>query len=112
LLDEHGDALLVAKFELAPGVLDDLDRLSEIGTSLFGEAQVDRYVAELFGRFQLLAEFPGIGGPKFTIRRRKVRRFPFGSHVIIYADIKNGVRILRVMHCRTDWRRELRRTGI
>jgi toxin ParE1/3/4 len=102
----------VADYAVSEAAERELEKIYESGIGLFGVEQAQRYLSELTERFQLLAEFPGIGGPEFSVRRRKVRRFPFGSHVIIYADIKNGVRILRVLHCRTDWRRELRRQGI
>lgn len=90
----------------------DLEHIYQTGLRQFGPAQAERYQHELFGRFQLLADFPGIAGPPFKVKRRNVFRFPFGSHVIVFATTRTGVRIARVFHARMDWRRRLRREGV
>lgn len=99
-------------YVLSPRAIVDLEHIYQSGVRQFGPTQAERYQHELFGRFQLLADFPGTAGPPFMVKRRRVFRFPFGSHVIIFTTIPTGVRIARVFHARMDWRRRLRREGL
>ena len=99
------------EFTVSPTAIVDLEQIYEDGLDRFGALQAERYQHELFGRFQLLADFPGIAGPPFKVKRRDVRRFPFGSHGIIFTTTTSGVRIARVFHASMDWRRQLRQGG-
>jgi plasmid stabilization system protein ParE len=49
-------------YRLSPKATADLEDIYAQDLEQFGPAQADRYQYELHGRFQLLAEFPGIAG--------------------------------------------------
>lgn len=101
----------MAEFVVSIEAISDLESIFENGLSLFGEAQAERYQRELFGRFELLADFPGIAGPALPINPANLYRFPFGSHVIIFTLIPDGVRIVRIFHARMDWLSRLTEFG-
>ena len=96
----------MADYVLSPSAIVDLQQIFADGLLQFGAPQAQRYQHELHGRFQLLADFPGIAGPPVRLRRL-IYRFPFGSHAIIFTTTATGVLILRVFHARMDWLRRL-----
>jgi toxin ParE1/3/4 len=102
----------MGEYVLSPPAISDLEHIYQTGFQQFGPAQSERYLHELFGRFQLLADFPDIGGRPLKVRQVEVFRFPFGSHVIVFTKTHSGVRITRVFHARMDWRVRLRREGL
>lgn len=102
----------MGEYAVSRAAISDLEHIYETGRRHFGPAQSERYQHELFGRFQLLADFPEIGGAPFNVGRNELLRFPFGSHLIVYMKTSTGVRIVRVFHARMDWRRRLRREGV
>ncbi len=61
-------------YRLSPKAIADLEDIYTQGLEQFGPAQADRYLNELYGRFQLLAEFPGIAGPSRRAARPSSRR--------------------------------------
>lgn len=63
----------------------------------FGDAQAERYTRDLYSRFQLLADFPGIGLPAL-IGTTACFCFPTGSHVIYYRRHDTGILIGRILH--------------
>ncbi|MBL8556531.1 MAG: type II toxin-antitoxin system RelE/ParE family toxin [Phenylobacterium sp.] len=69
---------------------------------MFGEAQADRYLADLYDAFDLLAANPRIARDR-TEFRRPVRVHPFKAHVIVYRADGDDVLILRLRHGREDW---------
>ena len=68
---------------------------------MFGEQQAERYTRDLHARFQLLAEFPGIGLPA-KLGDTVCLKFPTGSHVIYYRRTERGVLIGRILHAAQD----------
>ena len=101
----------MGEYDFAPGVDLDLEAIYEFGEQRFGRAQAERYQAELFGCFQLLADFPGIAGQPFKVKHRELFRFPFGSHVVVFTLTSSGIRIVAVFRGSMDWRRQLNRRG-
>ena len=102
----------MGEFELTTAAEADLERLYDFGVARFGVTQARRYQEELFGCFQLLADFPGIAGLPFKVKRRDVYRFPFGSHVVVFTASPAGIVIGRVFHEAMDWRKLLMRRGL
>ncbi len=95
-------------YRLSPKAIADLEDIYTQGLEQFGPAQADRYQHELHGRFQLLAEFPGIAGRPLKGFSPPVHRFPFGAHIILFKREETGVVIVRVFQARMDWLRTFR----
>ena len=102
----------MGEFEVAPAAALDLQAIYEFGLDRFGAAQALRYQEELFGCFQLLADFPGIAGPSFKVKQQELFRFPFGSHVVVFTANSSVVRIVAILGATMDWRRLLARRGV
>ena len=94
-------------YRLSPKAIADLENIYAQGLEQFGSAQADRYQHELHGRFQLLAEFPGIAGKALRGVSPPIHRFPFGAHVILFRPDEAGAVIVRVFQARMDWLRLL-----
>ena len=102
----------MGEFLVSPRAVSDLEKVYEAGVERFGSEQAGRYQEQLFGCFQLLADFPGIAGPAFKVRSRDVFRFPYGSHVVVFTKTDTGIRVARVFHESMDWRALLARRGL
>jgi toxin ParE1/3/4 len=92
-------------YRLSPEAIADLEDIYAQGLDLFGPAQAERYQRELHGRFQLLAEFPGIAGRPLKGFSPPTYRFPFGAHIVLFRQDEAGVVIVRVFQARMDWLR-------
>lgn len=67
----------------------------------WGEQQADNYLDELEKTINLLAEQPKIG----RLRREftpQVRMFFHAYHFIVYQEIQDGIRVIRVLHKSMD----------
>ena len=74
--------------------------LSEIAAytrDTWGDSQAHKYISDLETTCTLLCEFPSMGRA-LNARYPDRRRFGYGSHVIIYAPIRGGVCIQRIVH--------------
>jgi toxin ParE1/3/4 len=68
-------------------------------------AAADRVVDELYERFRLLAESPGIGESQPTLADGTYRRFTHRNYVIYFRPIENGIVVVRVLHGARDHER-------
>lgn len=95
------------KYRLSQAASDDLVTIYRDGTTLFGEAQADRYHQGLGQTFAFLAETPRAARLRNEISP-PVRAFPYKAHLIVYevAEDDKTVTILRVRHGREDWMSE------
>jgi toxin ParE1/3/4 len=69
---------------------------------MFGEAQADRYLTDLYATFAFLGDNPSAA----RVRREfepEVRIHPHKAHVIIYLVDQDGVLVVRIRHGREDW---------
>ena len=76
---------------------DDLKTIYRYSFTVFGEAQAERYTRDLYARFGLLAEFPGIG-TLARIGAIECLKFASGSHVIYYRRSHRGIVVGRILH--------------
>jgi toxin ParE1/3/4 len=80
----------------------DIIEIYVLGAEHFGVAQSERYVDELFGTFELLAD-----NPQMARERRELnppmRLHPYQAHMIAYTIREHGILIVRVLHGRQDW---------
>jgi toxin ParE1/3/4 len=67
------------------------------------EAAADRFIDLLTHHFRLLGDVPYAGRARDEIRPG-YRSFPVGEYLIFYRVMEPGVRILRVLHGRMDFR--------
>ncbi len=56
----------------------------------------DGFIDELVGKFQTLAEQPGIGPARDELGE-SLRSFPVGSYVIFYRPVHDGIDVVRVL---------------
>lgn len=79
----------------------DIIEIYVLGAEHFGVAQSERYVDELFGTFELLAN-----NPQMARERRELnpamRLHPYQAHMIAYTIREHGILIVRVLHGRQD----------
>lgn len=63
----------------------------------WGDAQAKTYLDGLEETCGLLAEYPSMGRT-FSTRFPNRRRLEYGSHVIVYTRVPDGVRLDRLVH--------------
>lgn len=71
-------------------------------------AAADRLIDATEDKFRLLATSPKLGRPRTELARR-LRSLPFGSYVIFYRPINDGIEVVRILHGKRDLRRAFRR---
>jgi len=86
------------KYELAQRARTDLSAIARYTKKKWGEAQAERYLAQLEDDLELLATRPGLGRLAEIKLQPEVRRFESGSHVVFYEIIDSGIRVGRVLH--------------
>ena len=89
-------------YQLAPGATDDLFEAYVQRYDLFGQRQADAYQEGATRLFERLADYPRLGRELVEFSP-PVRVIPYGSHVVIYEAVDQGVTILRVRHSHEDW---------
>ncbi|MBU2483682.1 MAG: type II toxin-antitoxin system RelE/ParE family toxin [Alphaproteobacteria bacterium] len=94
-------------FRLTPKAEDDIIRIAETGTLLFGEAQALTYHIELFEMLELISSNPRMARERHEITP-PVRVHPFKSHLIVYLLTEvDEILVVRIRHSREDWMEEL-----
>lgn len=71
-------------------------------------AAADRLLNEFEEKFQLLAEFPGLGQWRNDLAEG-LRSFPVGNYLIFYFPLSDGITIVRVLHGARNLKRIFRR---
>lgn len=80
----------------AVDILDIWDRIADDSV-----AQADRWIDRLDEALDLLATQPLMGRARNELAAN-VRSFPFGSYVVFYAPIEDGIDVVRVLHGARD----------
>lgn len=89
-------------FRLSGAARQDIIDIYLRSEEAFGEAQADRYVADLESMFAFLAEHPMAARERIELAP-PVRIHPYRAHVIVYRLDGADVLILRLRHGREDW---------
>lgn len=76
---------------------DDLRDIVRFTIRRWGEAQAERYLAELGDYARLLADTPGVDRHCDQIRPG-LRRSEVGSHVLFFRREADGILVCRVLH--------------
>lgn len=71
-----------------------------------GLDQAERYLRALLDAFDLLTRNPYVARERSEFSP-PVRIQPFNAHVIVYTVSDDGMLIVRVLHGRQDWQRDL-----
>ncbi|MDR0810507.1 MAG: type II toxin-antitoxin system RelE/ParE family toxin [Gemmobacter sp.] len=82
---------------LRPAAESDLSGIWLHGSASWGVEQAERYADNLFGVFDLLAEFPEMARERSEFKP-PVRIHSSGSHLVIYRLEGQGIEIIRVLH--------------
>lgn len=72
----------------------------------FGTRQAEIYAAKLSACFVLLETMPAMARERLEISP-PVRVHFYGSHLIVYVVEGDDILLLRILHERSDWEREL-----
>jgi toxin ParE1/3/4 len=92
-------------YRLATEAELDLADLFEIGETVFGRRQAEKYLAALLDVFALIASQARMAAER-PVGGSVIRVHPFGSNVILYEIDDVGILILRVRHAHEDWLNE------
>jgi toxin ParE1/3/4 len=87
----------VAGFRFSRLAEADLLSIGDYTIRTWGEAQADRYIAELEDCCRRLAGNPGLGRSCDHIRPG-LRRMECGRHVVFYRQEAGGILIVRLLH--------------
>ena len=86
----------MGNYKLSKDAQADVIRIHQHGVRNYGEAQADIYYAELFERFELIADQPYLY-PSADWIRSGYRRSICGAESIFYRVIDNSVEIMRIL---------------
>lgn len=83
---------------------EDIDKIW-LYIALDNQHAADNFVDEIYKKYDLLERNPLIGriNNSFNLTGREIRQFPIGNYIIFYAQIKDGVEILRIIHGAMDF---------
>jgi toxin ParE1/3/4 len=85
-------------FRLRAAAVEDLFEIGLRSRDIWGDAQMQRYLAKLDHAFHLLADAPELGSRCADIHP-EYRRLAQGSHVIFYQVTQDGtVDVVRILH--------------
>ncbi len=92
----------MSAYHLNARTLSELDRIADYTLANWGPAQADRYMSELFERFQWLAENPMLGRTRDEIRPG-VKSYRQGSHMILYRIDEPDIFVIGIPHATADF---------
>jgi toxin ParE1/3/4 len=88
------------KYELSNRARTDLSSIGRFTKKKWGDAQTERYLAQLERDLELPAYKPGLGRSAGSKREPDMRRFESGSHIVFYEITDDGILIGRILHKR------------
>jgi toxin ParE1/3/4 len=91
----------MAEYVLSALADEDLVNIYTYSYQLFGRAQAETYTRDIYGRFALLANFPGMGLP-VKLGKTTCLKFPTGSHAVYYRRTNEGIFIGRILAVSQD----------
>lgn len=82
----------------------DVTRLGDYSEQEWGKRRTRRYLNELEGRIQSLAENPMLGHAA-DLPRPGLRRMNSGRHAVFYLVFDDRIEVVRVLHVASDFER-------
>jgi toxin ParE1/3/4 len=92
---------MTGSFNITPRAKEDLRRIWSYSFEIWGEAQADKYVTDIYERFSWLAKRPQIGKHRPDIEKGYYC-FPQGSHLVFYLIRDGYIDIIGVPHKEMD----------
>jgi toxin ParE1/3/4 len=89
-------------YRLSRAAANDITAIFIDGIDRFGLVQADRYHQDMTATLDFLARYPRAARLRDEIEP-PVRIHRYGSHLIVYEEVDDGILILRVRHGREDW---------
>lgn len=97
----------MARFRLTPDAQATLREIGVYTTERWGKQHAERYLREIYERFDYLASYPSTGKPRDEFRPG-LRSYPQESHVIFYLCEEEGIVITNILHEKMEPERHLR----
>ena len=89
-------------FRLTPAALGDLEKIYDFTVERWSVSKADEYVSGLHVAFERLAENPLIARERIEYTP-PVRIYRHESHIVVFLDEPDHVKIIRIRHGREDW---------
>ena len=96
----------MGKFQLTNRAVTDLSDIADFTIQTFGIEQARYYRDGLNNCFEILAENPQLGRSAAELAPN-LKRFEYQSHVVFYMSKDAGILIIRILHQRMDFKRNL-----
>ena len=96
----------MSRYVLSPCARADLEDIWVYSAQRWGTDQAEDYIRLLQNAIETVAEEPRRGRACGEVRKG-YRRYPAGSHVLFYRNVKAGIDIVRILHSRMDFERHL-----
>lgn len=94
-------------YELTAVARQDIRDINRYTVKQWGKKKAIAYISALYERFDWLGANPHFGKKRTDIKKR-LMSYQEGSHVIFYRiDAQGRVAILRILHQRMDFKRQL-----
>jgi len=89
------------KFELSPEAENDFEYIGRDTQKRWGVKQRNKYLTELYDRFQWLADNPQLGLNRDDVKEG-YRSYFQGSHTIFFRETNEGIEIIGIPHHSED----------
>jgi toxin ParE1/3/4 len=96
----------MSRYLLSPRARADLDDIWNYSAQRWGTDQAEDYIRLVQKAIETVSEEPRRGRTCDEVRKG-YRKYPVGSHVLIYRGGKAGIDIVRILHNRMDFERHL-----
>jgi toxin ParE1/3/4 len=96
----------MSRYVLSPRARADLDDIWVYSAQRWGTDQAEDYIRLLQNAIETVAEEPRRGRACDEFRKG-YRKYPAGSHVLFYRNVKSGIDIIRILHSGMDFERHL-----
>ncbi len=93
-------------FVLTPRAQTDLDEIWDYTVDRWGFGQAETYTRQVWKDIATVADRPTLGRECPEVRRG-YRMYPSGSHVLFYRHAADGIDVVRILHERMDYERNI-----
>lgn len=96
----------MSRYVLSPRAQTDLEEIWDYTVRTWGVDQAEDYTRLLQRAIETVAYDPRKGGSCDEVRAG-YRKYPAGSHMLLYRNVDFGIDIVRILHSRMDFERLL-----
>jgi toxin ParE1/3/4 len=99
----------MARLEFDEDAINDLEEITRyIGVEQGRPAAAEKMVGRIRDKCELLATQPGMGEPRPDLLEG-IRLYPVRPYIIFFYPLRDGIRVLRILHGARDYPRLFRR---